>query len=78
MWSQSLDRWTPSERTVAINIAKCGEAIIADIDAVEGVRASAPLHKHRRRRRPSVLEVVELAIINAHYEVQVACERHEM
>ena len=48
-----------------------------DIDAVEGVRASGPLHERRRRRRPGVLDVDELAIKFSHDEVQVACERHK-
>ena len=78
MRSQSLDRWTPSERTVAVEVSERGLAVSINVDAVEGVRASGPLHEHRRRRRPGVLRVDEFATVFAHDEVQVACERHEM
>ena len=77
MRSQFIDRWTRSERAVVVEISERGGAVIAEIDAVEGVRASGPLHEHRRRRRPGVLDVGELAIPFAHDEVQIACERHE-
>ena len=77
MWSQFIGRRTRSERTVAVEVSEHGGALLADVDAVEGVRASGPLHEHRRRRRPGVLGVDELAIVIAHDEVQVACERHE-
>ncbi len=75
MRSQFIDRRTRSERAVAVDISERGGAVIADVDAVEGVRASGPLRQRRRRRRPGVLDVVELAIDIAHDEVQVACER---
>ena len=45
-------------------------AIRTDVDAIEGVRASGPLHERRRRRRPSVLHVGERAITSAQHEVQ--------
>ena len=56
-----IDRRTLSERAVAVEISKGRDGPIADADAVEGVCASGPLHEHRRRRRPNVLDVVELA-----------------
>ena len=88
MRSQFIDRRTQSERAVAVEICERGPGICAaisdpldttpaDIDGVEGVRASGPLHEHRRRRRPGVLDVEELAILIAHDKVQVACERHK-
>ena len=88
MQSQFIDSWTPFERAVAVEICNRGGAEIADIDAVEGVRASGPLHEHRRRRRPGVLDVIEEAIIEeaiifpcrspfSHHEVQVTCGRHK-
>jgi hypothetical protein len=64
------------ERAVAVEVSERGLAVPADVDAVEGVRTSGPLHEHRRRRRPGVLDVVEQAILIANYEVQIACERH--
>jgi hypothetical protein len=72
-----IDRRTRSERAVAVEVSEREGAVQADVDAVEGVRGSGPLHEHRRRRRPGVLDVDELAILIAHDEVQVACERHE-
>ena len=75
MRAQFIDSWTPSERAVTVEIYNRGGAPFADADAIEGVRASGPLHERRRRRRPGVLHVGERAIIRAHYEVQVACER---
>ena len=72
-----IDRRTQSERAVVVEVSERGGAIRTDIDAVKGVRASGPLHERRRRRRPIVLEVVELAIGIAHDEVQVACERQK-
>ncbi len=77
MRSQFIDRRTRSARTVAVQVSERGGTRIADVDAVEGVRASGPLHEHRRRRRPGVLDVVEQAIPIAHDEVQIACERHK-
>ena len=77
MRSQFIDRWTRSERAVVVEICERGAADIADVDAIEGVRASGPLHEHRRRRRPGVLDVVERAILFSHDEVQVACERQK-
>ena len=75
--SQHIDRRTRSERAVAVEVSECGHAVPADVDVVEGVRAIGPCNEHRRRRRPGVLGVDELAIPIAHDEVQVACERHE-
>ena len=77
MRSQFIHRWTRSERAVVVEVGESGVTPIADVDAVEGVCASGPLHEHRRRRRPGVLDVDELAITIANYEVQIACERHE-
>ena len=74
--SLNIDRWTRSERTVAVEISERGGAVPADVDAVEGVYASGPFHKHRRRRRPGLLDVLERARVDiAYYEIQVACER---
>ena len=70
-----IDRRTLSERAVAVDISERGGAAPPDEDAIEGVRASGPLHERRRRRRPGVLDVVEQATPIAHDEVQVACER---
>ena len=75
--SQFIDRRTRSERAVAVDISECGRAFPTNVNAIEGVRASGPLHEDRRRRRPDVLDVDELATVFAHYEVQIACERHE-
>ena len=74
-----IDRRTLSERAVAVDVSECGGNVLApgDVDAVEGVRGSGPLHEHRRRRRPGVLDVGEHAISSAHYEVQIACERQK-
>ena len=81
MRSQFIDRRTRAERTVAVDVSeRWGTPDVpgrADLDAVEGVRASGPLHEHRRRRRPGVLYVVEQAIPIAHDEVQIACERQK-
>ena len=77
MRSQFIDRRARSERAVAVEISERGGAPRTDIDAIEGVRASGPLHEHRRRRRPGVLEVVELTVVIAHDEVQIACGRHK-
>ena len=82
MRSQFIDRRTRSKRAVVVEICERGGANRTDVDAVdsdgvEGVRVSGPLHEHRHRRRPVVLKVVEQAITVAHYEVQVACERHK-
>ena len=77
MRSQFIDRRTLYERAVAVDISERRDAFLADVDTVEGVRTSGPFHKHRRRRRPDVLDVVEQAIIIAHNEVQVACERQK-
>ena len=83
MQSQFIDRRTPSERAVAVEVSESGDDLLVAVvnanpfSAAEGVRASGPRHEHRRRRRPSVLEVVELAIVIAHYKVQVACGRHK-
>ena len=77
MRSQFIDRRTLYERAVAVYVSERGDASRTDVDAIEGVRASGPYHKHRRRSRPGVLDVVEQAITVAHYEVQVACERHK-
>ena len=76
MRSQFIDRRTRSERAVVVDIGERGGAELADVDAGEGILASGPLHEHRRRRRPGVLDVDELAIDIARDEVQVACERH--
>ena len=78
MRPQFIARRTRPERAIAVEVCDRGDGLLADVDAVERVRASGPLHEHRRRRRPGVLDVDELAIIIAHDEVQVACERHEM
>ena len=51
--------------------------MIANIDAVEGVRSSSLLHEHRSCRRPGVLHVGERATAIAQHEVQVACERQK-
>ena len=63
------------ERTVAVDVAYSGGAISDSVDAVEGVRACSPLREHWPCRCPGVLDVVELIILVAHDEVQVACER---
>merc|ERR1719174_2690124 len=70
--SQFSDRRTRAERAVAVEVCNRGDTIRADVDAIKGVRASSPLHKHRRRRRPGVLDVDEFAIVLANYEVHVA------
>ena len=78
--SQLIGRWTRVACAVAVEISERGGAGIADVDAVQGVRASGPRHENRRRSRPGVLDVVEVAIGRspfAHYEVQVACARHK-
>ena len=77
MWSQFIDRRTRSARAVVVEISERGGAVIADIDTVEGVRGSCPLHEHRRRRRPDVLDVDERASLFSRDEVQVACERQK-
>ena len=71
MQSQFIDRRTLYERAVAVDICERGgyRAPLADVDAVEWVRASGPCNEHRRRRRPDVLDVDERAIHIAHYEV---------
>ena len=74
---QFIDRRTRSERAVVVEVSERGGARIADVDAVEWVRASGPCNEHRRRRRPGVLHVVEIAIVIAHDEVQVACGSHK-
>ena len=76
MQSQHINQRTLSEHAVAVEVSERWGAV-AEADAVEGVRASGPLHERRRRRRPGVLDVVELATFFAHYEVQVACARHK-
>ena len=77
MRSQFIYRRTRSERAVAVEVGERRGANNVDADAVEGVRASNPLHEHWRRRRPGVLDVVERAILFSHDEVQVACERQK-
>ena len=73
-----FDQRTRSKRTITIEIGeRGGTGTIADVDAIEGVRTSGPFHKRWRRRRPRVLHVVERAILIAHHEVQVACERQK-
>ena len=74
MRSQFIDRWTRSERAVAVDICDRGPGSLADANVVHGVRASGPYHENRRRSRPSVLKVDERASYTAHDEVQVACE----
>ena len=81
MRSQFIDRRTRSKRAVVVEICERGGARRTDVDAVdsdgvEGVRVSGPLHEHRHRRRPGVLDVVEQAHTIAHDEVQVACARN--
>ena len=64
---------TQSERAVVVEIYEHGDAVIADVDAVEWIRASVPCHEHRRRRRPGVLDVGERAtVFIANYEIQIA------
>ena len=77
VWSQFIDSWTPSEHAVAVEVCERGVATAADVESVQGVRSSGPLHERRRRRRPGVLNVGELAKFFAYYEIQVACERHK-
>ena len=77
MRSQFIFRRTLYERAVVVEIYERGLAPRANVDAVEGVRASGPLHKLRSCRRPGVIDVGELAISTAHDEVQVACERQK-
>ena len=61
MWSQFIDRRTRSARAVVVEISERGGAIRTNFNAIEGVRASGPLHEYRRRRRPRVLKVDERA-----------------
>jgi hypothetical protein len=75
--SQHINQRTLSEHAVAVEVSERRGTEPADVAAVEGVRASRPYHKHRRRRRPGVLGVDELAIVIAHDEVQVACGSHK-
>ena len=75
MQSQHINQRTLSEHAVAVEVSERWGAPEADVDAIEGVRASGPLHEHRRGSCPGVLDVDELAIVIAHDEVQVACER---
>ena len=77
MRSQHIDRQTRSEHAIVVEICERGGAVSPDIDTVEGVRGSGPLHEHRRRGRPSVLDVGERDSLISHHEVQVACERHK-
>ena len=77
MRSHFIDRWTRSERAVAVDIYDRGPGNLADANVVHGVRASGPYHENRRRSRPSVLKVDERASYTAHDEVQVACERQK-
>ena len=77
MWSQFIDRRTRSARAVVVEVSERGGAIHTNFNAIEGVRTSGPLHEHRRRRRPGVLDVVERASLFSHDEVQVACERQK-
>ena len=60
MRSQFIDRRTRSERAVVVEVSeRGGHHRGANVNAVEGVRASGPLHESRHRRRPEVLEVDE-------------------
>ena len=34
--SQFIDRWTPSERAVSVEVSERGGAVLVDVDAVEG------------------------------------------
>ena len=72
-------RWGAAMRSFpsVVIVTLCGLLNFADVEAVEGVGESGPLHERRRLRRPDVLEVVEPAIRMTKYEVQVACERHK-
>ena len=69
-------RWGAAMRSFpsVVIVTLCGLLDFADVEAVEGVGESGPLHERRRLRRPDVLEVVDPAIGITKYEVQVACE----
>ena len=75
MRSQFMDRRT-LEHAIVVEISERGGTAPADVDAIEGVRASGPLHERRRRRRPGVLDVGEVVVI-AHNDIQIACGRHK-
>ena len=52
MPSQFIDRWTRSERTVTVEVDKCRDAPVLDVDGPdfeEGIIAMKPLHEHRHR-----------------------------
>ena len=78
MRSQFIDRRTQPERAVPVEICDRGGAGITDVGAIEGVCGSGPCHEHRRRQRPSLLDVLEQAILIAHDEVQIACASHNI
>ena len=82
MRSQFIDRRARSERTVAVEISERGGAenhkrirAAVDFDAVEGVRGASLFHEHWPHRRPYVLEIEELSMLVARYEIHIACER---
>ena len=72
MRSQFIYRRTRSERAVVVEISERWFAVPSDAKPIKKIRASGPLHEHRRRRCPGVLEIVKLAVLLAHNNVHVA------
>ena len=56
---------------VIVEVSERRGALIANVDAVEGVCASGPSDEQWRSGCPGVFKIVEHAILIAHYEVQV-------